>query len=471
MRRSEENAEILSGFGLTHNQAKVYMATVQLGLASVSQVSKVSKVRREDIYRMLPKLEKMGLIERVLGTPMKIRATPVEEALSILIKREEEMVSKRLSGLATKKAVFLKHFKAYKVEPVSREAHFSLIPHREGIISKCLIMVKNAEREINVVTSRYEFIRLFTDYAELLKKAIRKGVRVRVVLDVSEHEDRILRIMEDYKSSGASFELKYKDQPSGHYTIVDFTRALVATSTEAPIGENPCLWTDDTNLVRLMQKDFESIWHTSVGMKTFRTHDVAEKVERFVSRLRPTEHVIFLYASPEAKHNVLFNYIKVGLENGEAAVYIASEESPSEIRDGMKRFGIDTEKYEKKGALRILGYSDFYIIEGKFDMHTTMGLINKMYDEALAKGFKGWRVTGEMACFFKHNLIQELIEYEKALHRVFDTPIIGVCAYNTSMVIKARNPMDLYNELLKAHGTVLFTGVDNKLGKIEIRKV
>jgi len=466
----DENAEILAGFGLTHNQAKVYITIAQLGLASVSQVSKVSKVRREDIYRMLPKLQKMGLIEKLLGKPTKIRATPVEEALSILVKREQDIANKKLSALTAKKDRFLKHFKVYKVEPISEKAHFALIPQREGIIGKGLTMVKNAEKEINVITSSYEFIRLFTDNAELLKNAIRKGVRVRVILDVSAHEDRIVKIIEEYRSSGASFELKYKDQPSGHYLLVDFMQALVATSTEVPIGENPSLWTDDTHLVGLMQKNFESIWHTSVDMKTIAIDDIAEKVMHFVSRLKPMEHAIFLYTSPEAKHNVLFNYIKVGLENGEAAVYIASEEKPSEIKEAMKRFGIETEKYEKTGALSILGYKDFYIIEGKFNMHTTMGLINKMYHDALTKGFKGWRVTGEMACFFKHNLIQELIEYEKALHRVFDTPIIGVCAYNTNMLVETQNPMDLYNELLKAHGTVLFTGVDNKIGKIEIRK-
>ena len=58
----DENATILSDFGLTHNQAKVYIAVVQLGIASVSQVSKISKVRREGIYKTLPKLEKMGSI-------------------------------------------------------------------------------------------------------------------------------------------------------------------------------------------------------------------------------------------------------------------------------------------------------------------------------------------------------------------------------------------------------------------------
>jgi sugar-specific transcriptional regulator TrmB len=468
--RLDENAEILSSFGLTHNQAKVYISIAQLGLASVSQVSRVSKVRREDVYRILPKLEKMGLIEKILGKPTKIRAASVEEALSILVKREEDIANKRVSALMAKKDTFLKHFKAYRMEPVSEEAHFSLIPQREGIISKGLTMIKNAESEIDIITSRYEFNRIFTNYAEPLKKAISKGVKVRVVLDVSEHEDPILRIMEDYKSSGASFDLKYKDQPSGQYLIVDYTQALVATSTDVPIGENPCLWTDDNNLVGLMQKNFEGIWHTSVEVKTIETEAVAEKAMRYVRSLRPTEHAIFLYEHPEAKYEVLFNYVKVGLENGEAAVYIASEENPSEIRDAMKRFGIDVEKNEKTGALRILGYDNHYIIEGKCNVQTTMDLYDKMYNEALAKGFKGCRFAGEMACFFEHNLIQELVELERAGHRVLDLPVIGVCAYNANMVMKASNPMDLYNELLKAHGTVLFTGIDNKLGKIEIRK-
>ena len=74
-----------------------------------------------------------------------------------------------------------------------------------------------------------------------------------------------------------------------------------------------------------------------------------------------------------------------------------------------------------------------------------------------------------MACFFEHNLIQELIEYEKALHGVFKIPIIGVCAYNINILVRANKPVNRYNELLRAHCTILFTGIDNKLGKIEIR--
>ena len=466
----DENAKMLSAFGLTHNQARVYIAIAKLGMASVSQASKVSKVRREDVYRMLPKLEKMGLIEKILGKPTKIRAIPVEEALSVLIECEREIANKRVSTLMTKKDEFLKHYKRLRIKKIPEEAHFAIISQREGIMSKELTMVKKAKSSINIIVSRDKFIQFFHNYDDALKKATNRGVKVRMIFNVTEHEDSILRIIKEYESSRAPLNLRYTDQQATHYMIVDNKEALAATSIEPTIGKNPYLWTDDGSLIGLWQRNFEGLWHASVELKTIATEGVAEKLIHVLKDLRATNHIIILYRSLEARYNVLFNYLKVGLENGEAVVYVASEESPSQVRDAMKRYGIEVERNEKAGALRILGYNDFYILQGKFNPVTTLGLINKLYNEALRKGFKGCRIVGEMACFFEHNLINELIEYERALHRVLDTPVIGVCAYNANMVIEASNPMDLYNELLKAHGTVLFSGLDEKLGKIEIRK-
>ena len=91
----EQNAQTLSSFGLTVKQAKVYLALVSLGTAPVGEISKLSKVRREEVYRILPKLEKMGLIEKTLTIPVKLKATSVDNALSILIRDEEEQ-AKRL---------------------------------------------------------------------------------------------------------------------------------------------------------------------------------------------------------------------------------------------------------------------------------------------------------------------------------------------------------------------------------------
>jgi sugar-specific transcriptional regulator TrmB len=468
---SEKNAQILLDFGLTRNQAKVYTATARLRLASVGQISKVSKVRREDVYRILPKLEKIGLVEKLLGTPTKIRAIPVKDGLSILIKHEEDTARERVSTLKAKTKTFLKHYvRAPRLE-LEETTSFALLPNRESIMSKTVTMIRNAERNIDIVCSRNKLMQLVHELAEQIREAAKKDVRIRIVSEMPEHKDSIPRIIEEQTSPEISLDLRYRDLHSGHYIIVDFKEALIATTTGGNLAANPLLWTNSDSLVGVFQKDFENLWHNSVSWKSIETTAVPEKVIGFMEQLRPTNHLIFVYDNPEAKYNVLFNYLKVGLDNGEAGVYVASDEKPSQVREAMKRFGIKVEKYEKKDALRVFGYEDVYVRDGKFSLTTTISLWSKLYNEALKNGFKGLRVTGEMACFFKHNLIRELIEYEKTLHRVLDIPMIAICAYDANMLNRSNDPINLYGELARAHGTVLFTGIDNELGRMEIRKV
>ncbi len=123
---------------------------------------------------MLPKLNELGLIEKLLGKPAKIRATPVEEALSILIKREKEIANKKLSALIAKKDAFLKNFKNYELKSgIEEKSQFSLITDRRAVISKGMVMLKNAKRTMNIITSKNAFNESFTTYHELVEETIR----------------------------------------------------------------------------------------------------------------------------------------------------------------------------------------------------------------------------------------------------------------------------------------------------------
>ena len=86
-----------------------------------------------------------------------------------------------------------------------------------------------------------------------------------------------------------------------------------------------------------------------------------------------------------------------------------------------------------------------------------MGLWKNLHDEVTAKGFKGLRVTGETSSFFKQKKVKELVEYERSLHRTVELPMKVVCAYDKEVVAK-ENSGELYIDLIKAHGTVLFSG-------------
>src|SRR4030043_336797 len=72
---SEENVRALSDLGLSPNQAKVYLSVLQTEGLPVHDISKIAKVNREDVYRVVLRLEKMGLIEKILGNPIVNKST------------------------------------------------------------------------------------------------------------------------------------------------------------------------------------------------------------------------------------------------------------------------------------------------------------------------------------------------------------------------------------------------------------
>ena len=183
----------------------------------------------------------------------------------------------------------------------------------------------------------------------------------------------------------------------------------------------------------------------------------SQEIVDFVKQMKPSEHVIMFYSKPEDKREVLFTYLKAGLDHGEAAAYVTTQESPDEIRDGSRRFGIDVDGLERSGALHVLSYEEFYFKGGNFSIAQTMGLWEKLLGEAKAKGFNGLRVTGEMACFFEKKMVKELVEYENALHRVLTLPMTAICAYDQDAVDREGRGA-LYLDLIKAHKSVIITG-------------
>src|SRR3989304_8954961 len=98
----------------------------------------------------------------------------------------------------------------------------------------------------------------------------------------------------------------------------------------------------------------------------------------------------------------------------------------------MRMHAIDVEQLEKSHALHVLPYTEWYYLDGYFDMSRTMSLWEKLYNDSKSHGFKGLRVIGELYCFFERGQLKELVAYEKALHKNVDLPMSVVCAYDTS---------------------------------------
>ncbi|TRO51281.1 TrmB family transcriptional regulator, partial [Candidatus Bathyarchaeota archaeon] len=84
----QETIKILQKLGLTFTQARIYLVLSDLGTSSVKIISKTSGIDRAEIYRKIPSLIKLGLIQKILGIPVKFKAISLKDGLNILLEQE-----------------------------------------------------------------------------------------------------------------------------------------------------------------------------------------------------------------------------------------------------------------------------------------------------------------------------------------------------------------------------------------------
>ena len=118
-----------------------------------------------------------------------------------------------------------------------------------------------------------------------------------------------------------------------------------------------------------------------------------------VRNLKFGNHGIFFYKSPHEKHEVLFNLLQAGIQKGEGAIYVAAQETSTQIRRRMEDFGLNIKALERDSVLRIFDYDCWYIIDGEVNASHTIMLGKRVFDEAMEIGLKGLRACGEAACF------------------------------------------------------------------------
>ena len=100
-------------------------------------------------------------------------------------------------------------------------------------------------------------------------------MKYRIILDIEEYDDLVLKVLEGLELTKESIHTKYSNHPLIHYFIADNKEALIATSTaQTSLDRNPYLWTDDSNLIRLLHTNFERIWRAHAC-----TCDIPERTE------------------------------------------------------------------------------------------------------------------------------------------------------------------------------------------------
>ena len=255
---NDENTELLLGLGLTLNQAKVYLAVIKLEKTTVVQVANFSKVRREDVYRILPSLEKMGLVERLLGKPTEIRATRITDALSLLVEAEKGKSDERLVGM--RGIVQKLSLKDWKQELPKEESTYILIAEKNSIFAKASDLINESKKELALIADKARIMSILFEFSDEYKFAVKNGSVIRLLFE-SEGSDSLLKEkVKKLIGKEASIHIKFHHEPLNHFLMSDDKEAMITTAKQTGLGESPCLWTNNCNLIGVLRTSFESDW-------------------------------------------------------------------------------------------------------------------------------------------------------------------------------------------------------------------
>lgn len=254
-----EEVQTLMEFGLTSCQARIYIALSKSGILDAKELSQLSGVTRQDIYRIVPKLLEIGLVEKILGNPVKYRAQSFRQTIAFLLERRNQ----ETAILRIKTQEIIKKLKKDDKKTLSpkEETNFAIIPPGQLILKKLVDSIRKTDNKIDVVTSIYRLQEATEIFNNHLKKVLRKGVKIRVIL---EHDDK--KKIENIPTLllNPNTEIRHFFSNSRTLLVIYDNKGVYFFLEESSrIRESPALWSNSPALVNLAQYNFETKWKKS----------------------------------------------------------------------------------------------------------------------------------------------------------------------------------------------------------------
>ena len=256
--KSEERIWVLTKLGFTLDQARIYLAIVQEGPATVKKIAEVSKITRPDIYRIIPTLQKKGIVEKLIAKPAIFRAIPMAHVLPTWLKRKTAEINK----LKMKTEEMISDFQNTLVKSVQEtNAEFSVTFGKEAIIQGIKEKLLKTHSKLCVVTSHDRFSARILEFEKSYREILKKGVKISIATDRHVPHDKALKTIQNLMKD-SNFEVKYFDGvPSTIVTIFDNKEASVTLSETAKDVQASAVWSNNPCFVALVQSYFENKWN------------------------------------------------------------------------------------------------------------------------------------------------------------------------------------------------------------------
>ncbi|MDD5254022.1 MAG: helix-turn-helix domain-containing protein [Candidatus Nanoarchaeia archaeon] len=195
--KEEFLSKLRRAFNLNLYEARIWTALLSRGISTAGELSEIGNVPRSRAYDVLESLEKKGFVVMKLGKPIKYLAVDPGEVVdrvkkNVRIRSDEDI--KKLDGLkgtpVLKELTSLHKDGVEFVEPTDLSG---AIRGRHNIYTHLELMIKNAEKNITLITSSKGLLRKFDALKNEMERLKKKGVAIKIAAPITKETLPILK--------------------------------------------------------------------------------------------------------------------------------------------------------------------------------------------------------------------------------------------------------------------------------------
>jgi len=171
----------LVNYGLTEKEAKIYLATLELGMSTVNTIAKKSKIFRTYCYDILRSLSEKGLVTSIIKKQIKYYEAVDPSKFVHLLHDKEEKIKEAIPQLKLLKAtaVFKPLTEVYEGKEGIKSIHMDIL--QTGVDHYVL----------GAATAIIEFLGPWFDY--YVKERVKKNIKVKVLIEESPASRTVLK--------------------------------------------------------------------------------------------------------------------------------------------------------------------------------------------------------------------------------------------------------------------------------------
>lgn len=248
-------------FGLNLYEVRIWTALLSRGVSTAGELSDIGNVPRSRAYDVLESLEKKGFVVMKLGKPIKYMAVePVEvvDRVKKLLKEQADDHIKRLDELkATDVLEELNTLHKQGIEFIEASDLSGAIRGRHNLYTHLELMIKNAEKNITIVTTSKGLMRKMEAMKPEFEKLAKKGVKIRIAVPINKESQQVVRDAMKFA------EVRNLDKFSARFCVIDNKELLmmVMHDEEAHPTYDIGIWVTTPYFANALVDMFNQTWN------------------------------------------------------------------------------------------------------------------------------------------------------------------------------------------------------------------